>query len=212
MRGCVFGAGEYDGSFLSYTEGAYLVAADGGYAHMRRFGLTPHLAIGDFDSLGEVPTGTTVKLYPSKKDDTDMALAVKAAREAGCDELFLFGGTGGRFDHTFANISLLHALAKEGVRAYLADSHGVMTVLADGERAEFSPDCRGYLSVFSLSDRAEGVTLSSLAYPLERETLFSHIPLGVSNAFTGKAASVSLEVGALLVYWESLENPLPKVK
>ena len=210
MRGCIFGAGDYDGALFSYTENAYLVAADGGYRHLRERGVTPDLAVGDFDSLGALPTGVQVKRYPVRKDETDMALAAAAAREAGCDELFLFGGTGGRFDHTFANIALLHSLAREGVTAYLADAHGVMTVLAEGDEALFSPDCKGYLSVFSLTDVTPGVSLSGLAYPLEGGILYSHIPLGVSNAFLGETARVSHETGALLLFWECLDNPLPK--
>ena len=55
-----------------------------------------------------------------------------------------------------------------------------------------------------MGDRAEGVWLRWLKYPLEGAALTCDFPLGVSNEFTGVAGSVSVERGTLLVvyYWK----------
>ena len=45
--------------------------------------------------------------------------------------------------------------------------------------------------------------LTGLYYPLEDAVLTSGFPLGVSNQFTGGAASVSVREGTLLVMWET---------
>lgn len=209
MRGCIFGAGSYDGEALRLAEGALIIAADGGLCHTERFGLAPTLVIGDFDSLGKIPTGDNVILHPVMKDDTDMALAVREAVARGCDEIILFGGTGGRLDHTLANMALLLSLAKKGISAYLVGKEGVVTALTAGEKAVFAPECKGILSVLAATDEARGVTLGGLLYPLSDGLLTNDHPLGVSNHFVGEEASVSLSDGTVFLLWEEVGNPLP---
>ena len=60
----------------------------------------------------------------------------------------------------------------------------------------------GTLSVFAMSGKAEGVTLRGVLYPLESTVLYYDFPLGVSNEFTGKPATVSVKKGTLLVIWQ----------
>ena len=66
----------------------------------------------------------------------------------------------------------------------------------------FEPGRQGQISVFCPDGTARGVTLRGLYYPLEEGTLTSGFPLGVSNHFTGAAASVAVREGTLLVMWE----------
>ncbi len=209
MRCCIFGAGDYRGELLYLTEGAFVIAADAGYRHLASYGLSPALTVGDFDSLGAPPAAGEVLCHPVMKDDTDMALAAEEGLARGCDEFWLFGGMGGRPDHTLANLSLLLSLTKRGCRAYLAGREGVFTALAGGSLL-FESSCRGTLSVFSAGERAEGVTLENLLYPLSQYTLVHDRALGVSNRFIGRAARISLLSGALYVFWEDLGNPFPR--
>lgn len=208
MRCCIFGGGDYRGEFSDRLGEAFLIAADAGYRHMEAYGLTPHLIVGDFDSLGAPPDRENVLCHPVMKDDTDMALAVEEALARGCDEFFLFGGMGGRPDHTLANLSLLYSLAKRGVPAFLVGSEGVFTALIGG-KFSFDASCQGILSVFAVGETAKGVTLKNLLYPLSDYTLIKERALGVSNEFVGKAAEVSVKEGALFVFWQELSNPLP---
>ena len=67
---------------------------------------------------------------------------------------------------------------------------------------QFSPENSGRVSVFSAGDLAEGVTIRGLAYGLEQSPLSCDFPLGVSNAFTGQPAEISLSRGRLLVMWQ----------
>jgi len=57
----------------------------------------------------------------------------------------------------------------------------------------------GTVSVFCFGDRAEGVTLTGLKYPLDNTTLVCDYPLGVSNEFTGGPASVAVRNGTLII-------------
>ena len=79
---CIFGAGEYGALTLTteHLADCLIIAADGGYHWLKEHNITPHLAVGDFDSLGHVPEDVEVLKHPAEKDDTDMMLAVKLAR------------------------------------------------------------------------------------------------------------------------------------
>ena len=45
------------------------------------------------------------------------------------------------------------------------------------------------------------MTLTGTYYALDNATLSEEFPLGVSNHFTGEAATVSVADGSILVYW-----------
>ena len=210
MRCCIFGAGDYHGERLDLVKDSYVIAADGGLLHTARYGIQPGLAVGDFDSLGSLPQGVKTLTFPVMKDDTDMALAVKEALDYGCDSFYLFGGMGGRLDHTLANMSLVLSLAGQGKSAYLIGKDCVITSLCAGEKLWFSSACRGTLSVFAAGDRAEGVTLSGLLYPFTNGCLTNERALGVSNHFTAEAATVTLTSGKLYLLWDTVDNPLPE--
>ena len=177
-------------------EDCYIIAADGGYLHARRLGLRPDLILGDFDSAPK-PQNTQVELFPAEKDDTDCMLAVKEGIARGCRDFVILGGTGGRLDHTVANIQTLEYLCDRGLGNLLADARHRITVLRDG--ALTVPRFTGYLSVFALSPRAEGVTLRGMKYPLEEAVLTRSFPLGVSNQITAEEGTVSVRQGTLLV-------------
>ena len=50
----------------------------------------------------------------------------------GFDEFLLFGMTGGRFDHTLANLSVLYSLSKKGKAAYMIDKSSTTRVISVG--------------------------------------------------------------------------------
>lgn len=57
------------------------------------------------------------------------------------------------------------------------------------------------VSVFCHGDRAEGVTLTGLSYPLDGADLTGDFPLGVSNRrLEGRPAAVSVRRGTLLIF------------
>ena len=60
-------------------------------------------------------------------------------------------------------------------------------MIQDGE-VYFPKEQTGYLSVFCLGDRAEGVCETGLKYSLSDAELTKEFPIGVSNEFTGKRA------------------------
>ena len=204
-RVIIFCAGGFDRLIQPIGEDDFVIAADGGLAHVKALDLTPDLTLGDFDSLGFVPEGAEV--FPVEKDDTDAMLAVRKGLEKGCREFVIYGGLdGGRLDHTVANFQTLQYLADHGASGYLVGLSQIATVIKDGT-LEFSADAKGIVSVFCMGKDATGVTIKGLKYSLENGALSAGFPLGVSNRFVGENASISVENGSLLVIW-SRENGL----
>lgn len=197
------------GKIPSPEEGDLLLAADGGLTHLERRGLTPHLIVGDFDSLGRVPEGNNIIRHPVEKDDTDTMLAIKTGLERGYRDFVLYGCLGGRLDHAYANLQALVFLARRGASGWLLGEGLAVTAIRNG-RLDFGADHEGVISVFCPDGEARGVTLTGLHYPLRNAVLTSAFPLGVSNRFTGEAASVSVEDGTLLVMWDIKEGQLPE--
>lgn len=203
----LFGAGEYGGLTLTAADltPGLIIAADGGYDHLKQWGVSPHLAVGDFDSLGRVPEDVEVIRHPVMKDDTDMMLAVQEGLARGCDRFLIYGGLGGRLDHTLANLHVLDYLARRDCAAFLLDEDNAITAVHNGALT-FGPEHRGTLSLFAWGGPAEGVTLTGLLYPLENGTLVPDRPLGVSNEFTGQAARVSVRTGTVVGLWRPAKD------
>lgn len=196
----IFCAAGFDGLAAPIGKDDYLLAADGGLRHLEKLNLVPHGIIGDFDSLGYVPTGAEV--FPVEKDDTDAMLAARKGLELGYREFLFYGSLDGkRLDHTVSNFQTLQFLADRGAVGYLVGQDYLVTVIRE-ETLEFPAQAQGILSLFCLGPDAEGVTLENLHYPLLDGRLTSGFPLGVSNHFTGKKARVTVEKGSLLALWD----------
>ncbi len=205
MKRCVIvGGGEikdfsYDRKLIQEKD--FIIAADRGLARCQEMGVKPHLLLGDFDSYeGAVDRDIPVMEYPVEKDDTDTMLAIKTALEKGYDDLLLLGMTGGRLDHSIANIQSVVYAAVHGAKAAIAEEELYITALCGGQEVVI-PNREGFtLSVFAHSDKCKGVCLRDLYYPLEDGELVNTFPLGVSNHFLpGKDAKISIREGIALI-------------
>ena len=203
----IFCAAGFDGLLEEVKKEDYILAADGGLAHVQALGLTLDGILGDFDSLGYIPEDSMV--FPVEKDDTDAMLAVRKGMELGYREFILYGSLDGpRLDHTVANFQTLQFLADHGASGYLVGRDYIVTVVKNG-KLSFAASAAGVLSVFCMGADAHGVTLKGLQYPLEEEILTAGFPLGVSNHFIGEAAEVCVADGSLLVLFDR-RNGLPR--
>ena len=205
-RCIIFCAADFHGLVQPLQNDDFIIAADGGLAHVKTLGLTPNGILGDFDSLGYTPEGSTV--FPVEKDDTDAMLAVRKGLELGFREFYLYGSLDGpRLDHTVANFQTLQFLCNHGAYGYLIGKDYMVTVLKDGV-IRFPSGCTGIFSVFCMGGDAEGVTIRGGKYDAENVTLSAGFPLGVSNHFEGNEVHISVERGSLLILWDT-RNGLP---
>lgn len=207
MGRCILiGAGDLTVSDLSVSEDDFVIALDGGLGYCDFLQVEPDLIVGDFDSMteGELKAleviesdypGKVIRLKP-EKDDTDMLYALKHALSMGYRDFRLYGATGGRFDHTLANIQCLLYLKNHGAVGYLMDGNGMMMVIKD-EEVCFQENMEGVLSLFSLKERSEGVTIRGLKYELTDACITNDFPIGISNEFIGEKAGITVRNGEL---------------
>ena len=129
MKTCyIMGAMPTERTFVP-RPGDLVIAADGGLATLEGLGITPDVILGDFDSLGRIPDGDGVLVHPVEKDDTDTMLACKLGLEKGYRNFEIYGGIGGRLDHTIANMQTLLYLREHGADAILAGEGETLRVI-----------------------------------------------------------------------------------
>lgn len=196
----VVGAGDCPKLEIAKGECDCLIAADAGYRYCKENGLLPDIVIGDFDSLGVVPQGETVIKLNPVKDITDMHAAVDRGIEKGYRKFVLYGATGGRLDHTLANLQLIASLSQKGYKAEIVDEKSIITAVTDGKIC-FDSSYSGYISLFSHTEKCEGITIKGLKYNLDNSCITNSFPLGVSNEFIGGESEISIKKGtAIIVY------------
>lgn len=203
MNRCfIFGALKVRRLPIKPEAGDYIIAADQGYANVLSLGLDPDLVAGDFDSLGKAPDAENVITLPVRKDLTDVGYAVEKGFAHGCGEFILYGAVGGALDHTFANVAIAHDIARRGAKALLIGEEYSFTVLHESSMS-FNARESGRISVFALGGIAEGVTIRGLSYEVEDFDVACTDHIGVSNAFIGQEAEISVQKGDLLVVWQT---------
>lgn len=194
----IVGAGDFFGE-ISPNPDDIVIAADGGYDTLKRIGVKPNLLIGDMDSiLTDQADGIEKILHPVEKDETDSYLAYLEGVKRGYRHFRLYGGVGGRPDHTFANYSLLLGAKLDGCEMTLVDKNYEIFVIKD-ENVTLSSSEGLSLSVFAFGGDAHGVSISGAKYSADDITLKESFPLGVSNSFGEQEVHLGVKNGALLV-------------
>ena len=201
MKTCyIVGAGDFSGEFFP-DESDFVIAADGGYATLQEKGIRCDLVVGDMDSLKEIPKDVKTVRHPVEKDETDMHLGYLEGVKRGYKNFSIYGGTGGRSDHTFANYCLLLNIKNSGHSARLYSDADVAYIVKN-EAIRIYGNPKSTVSIFAFGGAAEGVSIKELYYTLERATLAPDFPLGVSNSFVTDTAKIEVQSGALLVIQE----------
>ena len=206
-RCIVIGAGDLTVGNIRVLEDDLVIAVDGGLNYCPVLELEPDLILGDFDSVGEEQKEALLELQRQipdriislkpEKDDTDMLAALKLGLEYGYTNFNIYAATGGRLEHTIANIQCLLYLKNHDAVGYIMDGNGMIFVMQN-EEVRFKDTLEGYLSIFALGKSAKGVTIKGMKYELNQETLTNDFPIGISNEFIGKEALVRVEDGELV--------------
>lgn len=206
-RCIVIGAGDLTVGSVSVAEDDLVIAVDGGLNYCSVLEVEPDIILGDFDSVGvqqkeallelqkQIPDRVIV-LKP-EKDDTDMLAALKLGLEFGYINFQIYAATGGRLEHTIANIQCLLYLKNRDAAGYLMDGNGMIFVMQN-EEVRLRNTLEGYLSIFALGKYAKGVTIKGMKYELEQDTLTNDFPIGISNEFIGEEAVIRVEDGELV--------------
>ena len=209
MNTCyIAGSGDFTLKNLSPENGDFVIAADGGYRYLTDHGIKVNLLCGDFDSFvcASLPEGIPVLRFPCEKDDTDVGLALKEGMARGYRKFRLYGCSGSRPDHFFANLQHLKKLSEAGCDIALVCPGFSVYAVTNSERT-FVREKGTVLSVFAVCEKAEGVSLENVKYPLNNESVLPEFPIGVSNEFLIGEARIRVKNGTLLIFvYDSPQN------
>ena len=184
--------------------GDTIICADGGTLHALAMGLTPHLIVGDLDSLpapvaAEMEAkGVEIQRHPVNKDQTDLELALQLAVQRGAKEILLLTALGGRLDQTLANILLLTRPEWRGVRLRLAEGNQSAWLLRGPDSLTLHGEPGDTLSVVALSQHLRELTLQGVKWPLNKADVSLGSTLTISNAFVEVEAKIQLAQGIAL--------------
>jgi thiamine pyrophosphokinase len=205
MRAVIFANGDFPDSMAHrglLRSDDLIVAADGGAVHACAAGVTPHVVVGDLDSLepslrAELEVaGTRFLLHAAAKDETDLELALLYAAQQGAEEIIVLAALGGRLDQTVANLLLLAHPELTGVGVRIVEGEQTAFLIRDQAVVQGHPG--DTVSLIPLGGDARGVTTDGLRWPLHDETLRFGPARGVSNVLLGRQARVRVRVGVLL--------------
>ena len=141
-----------------------LICCDGAADKLIRYGLEPHVIIGDLDSL----SGEAASEYASiliKDDDqecNDLTKAVRYCIQQGYPSVSILGATGLREDHTLGNISLMLEYIPD-IEVEMISDFGIFFPVQSGEEVNTYPGEK--ISIFTMDNKIR-VTASGLKYPL----------------------------------------------
>ena len=213
-------AGEFHPMKIEREPGDWVIAVDGGLKYLEELGVEPDFLLGDFDSLGAEYVGTVEKYramgedhfrqFPVAKDDTDTMAAARLGISRGYREFLIYGGLGGRLDHTMANLQTMVWILRNGGRAFMLDRDTCVTVIGPGE-FRIPEDFTGTVSLFALDECLENVTIRGMKYEVENAAVRNDYPLGCSNETVpdrdGTCGSYSIGKGTgLLIMTRRLIN------
>ena len=186
----------------------FVISVDGGLHNTMELGFSPHLVIGDMDSISLREKGKLMEKIPAiefisarhDKDESDTRLAVEHAVGIGIKDIIISGATGGRLDHTFANIMLLASQDLEGITVR------ILSETSEAFSSEKSCKIKGIpgkmISIFSLTPYTSFTRTEGLKFELKNEKLYQSPVRGLSNVFTSDEAILEFNDGKLLIIKE----------
>ncbi len=196
MRAVIIGNGEirdytYIKSLIKPDD--FVICADGGLRHAKMLGISPDIAVGDFDSYEKSENIESI-VYPSHKNLTDGEIAVDYAIENGYSDILMLAMTGTRLDHTFTNI---FQLAKKGNITLIDDDNEVYFIkdklILNGKKGKT-------ISIIPVFSDLVGVTATGVYYPLDNDTLLFGEGRGNSNIITDDICTVSVKDGMGIIF------------
>ena len=177
-------------------EHSQLVAVDGGVIACLQSGYTPHLLIGDFDSISEEirrNLSHIQQVHTPDQDQSDLEKALAYLFASGAREITVCGAVGKRLDHTLTNICLLSRypdkvkFENDAERCFALPRSSVLKCQI-GQILSLIPASTSVTKVFS----------QGLKWELTGQSLSKNF-VGISNVCLQEKITITFESGDLIV-------------
>lgn len=187
------------------SENIIWVGIDYGVIYILENNIIPSIAFGDFDSISEdqwkkINKETyPIKKYIPEKDETDMELALLWALKQKPIKIRIFGATGGRADHYFANVMMLVRSDCLSNNIEIIDKQNIISVFSPGKYTIEKLNEKKYVSFVPLSSEVHGITLEGFKYPLFNKHILMGSSLCISNELIKETGTFSFTTGILMM-------------
>jgi len=178
---------------------------DAGAIRLIRMGIKPDYVLGDFDSVSSEETaeilgcGAEKRVLNPIKDETDLEAALRWAVDISPDSVMIFGATGGRMDHTLANLQLLSIPLKANIPAMILDPGNRIRRIRGSVMLRREEQYGKYISLIPVGGEVKGLFLSGFKYSGSEISLPGNSSLGISNELTEDVGEIWFESGELLL-------------
>lgn len=180
-----------------------IIGADKGSEYLYDYEITPHVILGDFDSINKEKlkkieeNQVEIIKFPPEKDYTDTEIAIIEAMKRGADIIYLFAGIGTRVDHSLGNIGLLLTTKNKGAKLIIIDDHNKM-YLAD-KSMNLNGNVGETISFHALSDVVKGLDIKGAKYNLDSYDMHLLDPRAICNEFVDSPIDIKYDSGELLI-------------
>ena len=141
-----------------------IICCDGATDKLVARGMSPHVIIGDLDSVSSEVRElyASVMIHSDDQESNDLTKAVHYCIEKGYPSVSILGATGLREDHTLGNISLMMEYFPR-IEVQMISDYGLFFLAQSGEKVQSYNGEK--ISLFSIDNRVR-VTSTGLKYPL----------------------------------------------
>ena len=142
-----------------------LICCDGAADKLIASGMSPHVIVGDMDSVSDEVKElyASIIIHSDDQESNDLTKAVHYCIEKGYPSVFILGATGLREDHTLGNISLMMEYYPR-IEVQIISDYGIFLLVSSGEQVQSFIGEK--ISFFSIDNRV-CVSSTGLLYPLK---------------------------------------------
>jgi thiamine pyrophosphokinase len=180
-----------------------IAAADSGLMLAEDAGLRPDIIAGDMDSLDDEARlakypSDCVHRFPCDKDLSDTEIAVELLRGAGCTEIILAGGGGGRLAHIFAIKALFE---RDCAVCEWHTAHETILLLSSKAQINLREKEGAVISVFPIGNAPHKATSENLKWKLDGLE-WKAASFGISNLASSDNVTITSLEGRFMVIVE----------
>lgn len=197
----IAGAPDPDIEFIKNTVKSddFVLCADRGYSYAKQAGIEPDVVIGDFDSChDEILQACEVISLEREKLYTDTVHCIDNALKKGYYNITILSAIGGRLDHTIGNLFALDYINSRGGSGVILSERESVQLLSVGEHCFETFDGLTF-SLFPFGCDEATVSIEGAHYPLNKYTIKSCEPIGVSNIFEGCKTKITVFGGKVIM-------------
>ncbi len=180
-----------------------IICCDGAVNKLIENELSPHVIIGDLDSIDEkYKKQYQEKLYHiPDQDENDLRKAMKWVEKQNIENATILGATGNREDHAIANIfSLLQFTTKNKFK--MITDFGVFNIIEDD--AKLTSFLGEQISIFSI-DSTIKITTNDLKYNLNSYSVSDLYSCSLNESISNEI-TINISHGRIMVYQAFIEN------